>query len=41
MEIDDFSMPLSLLAYRLEFADPVDGTPRRFTSARQLHFPAS
>lgn len=39
VEIDDFSTPLRLLAYRLEFADPVDGTPRRFTSARQLHFP--
>ena len=39
VEIDDFSTPLRLLAYRLEFTDPVDSTPRRFTSARQLHFP--
>jgi tRNA pseudouridine32 synthase/23S rRNA pseudouridine746 synthase len=41
VEIDDFSAPLRLLAYRLEFTDPVDGSPRRFTSARRLSFPAS
>ena len=32
--IDDFTTPLQLLAYSLEFIDPVDGTPRRFESRR-------
>lgn len=32
--IDDFSTPLQLLASALEFADPVDGTPRRYESGR-------
>ncbi len=36
VDIDDFSDPLRLLAYRLEFADPVDGSPRSFTSTRTL-----
>lgn len=35
-EIDDFSTPLRLLAYSLEFPDPVDGSLRKFTSARTL-----
>ena len=35
-EIDDFSTPLRLLAYSLEFPDPVDGNLRKFTSARNL-----
>ncbi len=34
--IDDFTRPLQLLASRLEFVDPVDGTPREFVSARRL-----
>ncbi|MCZ4499117.1 MAG: pseudouridylate synthase [Marmoricola sp.] len=34
--IDDFSAPLQLLASELSFTDPVDGTERRFRSARQL-----
>lgn len=37
--IDDFSTPLRLLAYRLEFTDPIDGTQRCFTSARELTWP--
>lgn len=35
-DIDDFSSPLQLLASELSFTDPVDGTPRQFTSARTL-----
>lgn len=38
--IDDFSTPLQLLAHRLEFPDPVDGSPRSFTSRRELAWPA-
>jgi tRNA pseudouridine32 synthase/23S rRNA pseudouridine746 synthase len=34
--VDDFSRPLQLLAAELAFTDPVDGTPRRFTSVRRL-----
>lgn len=37
--IDDFATPLRLLAYRLEFPDPVDGSPRRFVSRRGLAWP--
>ena len=33
---DDFSESLQLLAAVLEFADPVDGCPRRFESRRRL-----
>ena len=33
---DDFGSPLQLLAAVLAFADPVDGTPRRFVSRRRL-----
>lgn len=39
VDIDDFSTPLSLLAHSLSFDDPVDGTRRRFTSARELPWP--
>ncbi|MFT3888614.1 MAG: pseudouridine synthase [Arachnia sp.] len=38
-EVDDFRTPLRLLAHRLAFADPVDGTPRSFTSSRTLDWP--
>ena len=38
-DLDDFSTPLRLLARRLEFTDPVDGTPHRFTSRRHLTWP--
>ncbi len=34
--LDDFSRPLQLLASEVRFTDPVDGTPRRFTSVRTL-----
>lgn len=34
--IDDFSVPLRLLAHQLEFVDPIDGQPRCFTSNRVL-----
>jgi len=34
--VDDFSTPLQLLASELAFADPVDGSPRRFGSVRAL-----
>jgi tRNA pseudouridine32 synthase / 23S rRNA pseudouridine746 synthase len=33
---DDFSTPLQLLAQRMEFDDPLSGTPREFVSRRQL-----
>lgn len=33
---DDFTRPLQLLAYRLEFDDPVSGLRREFVSARTL-----
>ncbi|CAJ1507970.1 pseudouridine synthase [[Mycobacterium] holstebronense] len=33
---DDFSQPLQLLAYRLEFDDPFTGRPRGFVSERDL-----
>jgi tRNA pseudouridine32 synthase/23S rRNA pseudouridine746 synthase len=33
---DDFSSPLALLAYRLEFDDPVSGDRREFVSRRSL-----
>jgi tRNA pseudouridine32 synthase / 23S rRNA pseudouridine746 synthase len=33
---NDFSAPLQLLAYSLEFDDPVTGSPRRFVSRRAL-----
>ncbi|MCC2594520.1 pseudouridylate synthase [Tessaracoccus sp. OS52] len=36
--IDDFSTPLRLLAYSLEFVDPVDGRARRFASGRELEW---
>lgn len=35
-ELDDFTVPLQLLAHSLEFMDPVDGTPRRFESSREF-----
>lgn len=38
-DVDDFSTPMGLLAWRLEFTDPVDGLPRRFTSGRHLSWP--
>lgn len=34
--VDDMSTPLQLLAHELTFTDPVDDTPRRFTSVRSL-----
>ncbi|MCI1831318.1 MAG: pseudouridine synthase [Actinomyces sp.] len=36
--VDDFTHPLQLLAAELSFADPVDGRPRAFRSARRLPF---
>jgi len=38
--VDDFSKPLQLLAGELAFTDPVDGSERRFASARTLPLPA-
>jgi len=35
-DADDPIRPLRLLARRLAFADPLDGTPREFTSGREL-----
>ena len=35
-DINDFSHPLQLLAWRLGFPDPIDGRPREFTSTRVL-----
>ncbi|SHJ95355.1 tRNA pseudouridine32 synthase / 23S rRNA pseudouridine746 synthase [Tessaracoccus bendigoensis DSM 12906] len=37
--IDDFSIPLRLLAHSLEFTDPIDQTLRRFVSGRDLAWP--
>ncbi len=37
---DDFSTPLQLLAQRLEFDDPRDGTHREFSSRRTLFVPS-
>ncbi len=39
IDIDDFSSPLALLARSLSFIDPVDGSPRLFTSRRTLAWP--
>ncbi len=36
VSVDDFTRPLQLLASTLEFVDPVDGSERRFVSARRL-----
>jgi len=36
LEVEDFSHPLQLLASELAFTDPVDGSPRRFETVRQL-----
>ena len=36
---DDFSQPLQLIARRLAFTDPVDGTAREFASERELAWP--
>ncbi len=36
---DDFGDPLLLVARRLEFIDPIDGTPRAFDSAARLAWP--
>ncbi|GIG53586.1 pseudouridylate synthase [Demequina activiva] len=36
---EDFARPLQLIARRLEFTDPVDGTPRIYTSRRELAWP--
>ena len=33
---EDFSSPLQLVAYSLEFEDPLTGQPRRFVSEREL-----
>ena len=34
--IDDFRIPLQLLAHELSFTDPIDGSARSFVSARSL-----
>lgn len=39
--IDDFRMPLQLLARELSFTDPIDGSARRFESVRQLPLAAA
>ncbi len=41
VDIDDFSDPLRLLAYRLEFTDPVDGSARKYAATRVLDLPAA
>ena len=38
--VDDFTRPLQLLAAEVAFTDPVDGSARRFVSARRLPLPA-
>ena len=37
--VDDFARPLQLLAGELSFTDPIDGTPRRFRTTRNLPLP--
>jgi tRNA pseudouridine32 synthase/23S rRNA pseudouridine746 synthase len=37
---DDFSAPLQLIARHLWFTDPIDQTPRDYTSQRELWWPA-
>lgn len=37
--VDDFAHPLALLARRIAFTDPVDGSARVFDSRRQLAWP--
>lgn len=37
---DDFSTPLQLIARKLQFTDPIDGTKREYTSAQELVWPA-
>ncbi|WP_425310822.1 pseudouridine synthase [Ammonicoccus fulvus] len=39
VSVDDFTVPLRLLAESLEFVDPIDGCVRRFASHRQLDWP--
>lgn len=34
-DVDDFSTPLELIARRLSFADPIDGSARHYVSARE------
>jgi tRNA pseudouridine32 synthase/23S rRNA pseudouridine746 synthase len=41
VSIDDFTAPLQLLAAELEYADPVDGSERRFESPRRLPLAAA
>ncbi len=41
IDIDDFSSPLALLSRSLVFTDPVDGSPRHFTSRRTLPWPSA
>lgn len=36
VDIDDFTRPLQLLASEMNFTDPVDGSARRFVSAKAL-----
>ncbi len=39
VSVDDFGVPLRLLAESLEFVDPIDGRVRRFASQRELDWP--
>jgi tRNA pseudouridine32 synthase/23S rRNA pseudouridine746 synthase len=36
---DDFTAPLQLVARRLRFTDPIDETPRDYTSRYELEWP--
>ena len=38
---DDFSHPLQLIAHRLAFVDPIDGSERKFASGFELEWPDS
>ena len=40
VEPDDFSQPLQLIARRLQFKDPIDGSLRDYSSTRPLMWPA-
>ena len=38
---DDFTAPLQLIARSLRFRDPIDGTPREYTSRFELRWPGT
>ena len=41
VDVDDFAAPLQLIARRLRFTDPIDQTPRDYTSRLALEWPGA